>query len=225
MEAIEQYLEQLKEEDIRLEAEHRELLAGQNRSSQSVEEKTVKQQRARLEARMAILEDHNRQLEAQLEWLRQLVHSGKEGGVVQGVGLQAMYVVAAEIHNQEIIPEPGLDRPLPPGKERRQPPTGLAVPKREDLGSEMSSGSYRDSETSGEGEQRNNESILEMLPELHLSNVEVYFSVQLELFDCNKCYFPLLIVLLFEVYKEGLGQREVIEEGINMVKELVLSES
>ena len=55
MEAIEQYLEQLKEEDIRLEAEHRELLASQNRSSQSVEEKTVKQQRARLEARMAIL--------------------------------------------------------------------------------------------------------------------------------------------------------------------------
>ena len=70
MEAIEQYLEQLKEEDIRLEAEQRELLASQNRSSQSVEEKTVKQQRARLEARMAILEDHNRQLEAQLEWLR-----------------------------------------------------------------------------------------------------------------------------------------------------------
>ena len=65
------------------------------------------------------------------------------------------------------------------------------------------------------GEQRNNKHILEMLPVLHLSNVE------LELFDCNKCYFPVLIVLLFEVYKEGLGQREVIEEGINMVKELV----
>ena len=74
-----------------------------------------------------------------------------EGGVVQGVELQARYVVTAEMHNQDIIPEPGLDRPLPPGKERRQPPTGLAVPKREDLGSEMSSGSYRDSGTSGRG--------------------------------------------------------------------------
>ena len=116
MEAIEQYLEHFKEEDIRLEAEHRELLAGQNRSSQSVDEKTVKQQRARLEARMAILEDHNRQLEAQLDWLRQLLHSGMEGGVVQGVELQARYVVTAEMHNQEIIPEPGLDRPLPPAR-------------------------------------------------------------------------------------------------------------
>jgi len=154
-ETVEQLLEQLKEENSRLESEHRELLAGQNRSSQSVEEKTLRQQRARLEARMAILEDHNRQLEAQLERLRQLVHSGAESGVVQGSGLQARYVVAAEMHNQESRGEPGVDRPQPPGKERRKPPTGLAVPKREDLGSERSSGSYRDSGTSGEGDQRN----------------------------------------------------------------------
>jgi len=154
-EAIEQYLEQLKEENIRLEAEHKELLAGQNRNSVSVEEKTLRQQRARLEARMAIVEDHNRQLEAQLERLRQLVHSGTEVVGVEGVGLHAKYVVAAEMHNQEIKAEPGLDRPLPPGKERRQPPTGLAVPKRENLGSERSSGSFRDSGTSGEGDQRN----------------------------------------------------------------------
>ena len=150
-EAVEQLLEQLKEENVRLEAEHRELLAGQNRNSQTVEEKTLRQQRARLEARMAILEDHNRQLEAQLERLRQLVHSGGEGGVVEGGGLQARYVVAAEMHNQESRAEPGLDRPQPPGKERRRPPTGLAVPQ----GSERSSGSFRDSGTSGEGDQRN----------------------------------------------------------------------
>ena len=99
---------------------------------------------------MAILEDHNRQLEAQLERLRQLVHSGGEAGVVEGGGLQARYVVAAEMHNQESRAEPGLDRPQPPGKERR-PPTGLAVPQ----GSERSSGSFRDSGTSGEGDQRN----------------------------------------------------------------------
>ena len=35
-------------------------------SLQSSEEKALRQQRARLEARMAILEDHNRQLEAQV---------------------------------------------------------------------------------------------------------------------------------------------------------------
>jgi chaperonin cofactor prefoldin len=36
----------------------------------------LRQQKNRLEARMAILEDHNRQLEAQLDRLRQLVTSG-----------------------------------------------------------------------------------------------------------------------------------------------------
>ena len=154
-ETVEQLLEQLKEENARLQAEHRELLAGQNKSSQTAEEKTLRQQRARLEARMAILEDHNRQLEAQLERLRQLVHSGSESGVVDGSGLQARYVVAAEMHNQESRIEPEDSRPMPPDKERRKPPTGLAVPKREDLGSDRSSGSYRDSGTSVEGDNRN----------------------------------------------------------------------
>ena len=47
------------------------MLAGATRgdstvSLQSSEEKALRQQRARLEARMAILEDHNRQLEAQV---------------------------------------------------------------------------------------------------------------------------------------------------------------
>jgi hypothetical protein len=37
------------------------------------EEKILRQQKSRLEARMAILEDHNRQLEAQLDRLRQLL--------------------------------------------------------------------------------------------------------------------------------------------------------
>ena len=60
-----------REENSRLEKEHRALLAGATRgdstvSLQSSEEKALRQQRARLEARMAILEDHNRQLEAQV---------------------------------------------------------------------------------------------------------------------------------------------------------------
>jgi len=152
-EAVEQMLEQLKEENVRLQTEYNELLVGQNKSTQSVEEKTLRQQRARLEARMAILEDHNRQLEAQLERLRHLVNSGAENGVASP-GLQARYVVAAEMHNQESKVEPALARPQPPGKERRKPPNGLAVPKREDLGSDRSSGSFRDSATSGEGDQR-----------------------------------------------------------------------
>ena len=62
----------LREENSRLEKEHRALLAGtvirgdSTVSLQSSEEKALRQQRARLEARMAILEDHNRQLEAQV---------------------------------------------------------------------------------------------------------------------------------------------------------------
>jgi len=52
------------------------------------EEKILRQQKSRLEARMAILEDHNRQLEAQLDRLRQLLatetglngNSGRENG-------------------------------------------------------------------------------------------------------------------------------------------------
>ena len=44
-------------------------------SLQSSEEKALRQQRARLEARMAILEDHNRQLEAQVGSCKQSVMS------------------------------------------------------------------------------------------------------------------------------------------------------
>ena len=40
----------------------------------------LRQQKSRLEARMAILEDHNRQLEAQLDRLRQLVTSENSNG-------------------------------------------------------------------------------------------------------------------------------------------------
>ena len=90
-EAVENLLEQLREENGRLEAEYKQLLDGQNRNSQTVEEKTLKQQKLRLEARMTILEDHNRQLEAQLERLRHLVtsegtnhSSGRDGKAIFG---------------------------------------------------------------------------------------------------------------------------------------------
>lgn len=142
-EAVEQQLEQLKEENIRLENEYKQLLDGQNRNSQNVEEKTLKQQRTRLEARMAILEDHNRQLEAQLERLRQLVHS--EGGPTSptATGLHAKYVVAADLHNEDVEAEPVRERPKPPVMTRHS----LHVV------SDRSSGSFRDSGTS-DGENR-----------------------------------------------------------------------
>ena len=77
---VEQMVNQLKEENKKLETEYSELLAG---DECEVEGNTLRQQKARLEARMAIHEDHNRQLEAQLERLRQLVASG--GGEVKCV--------------------------------------------------------------------------------------------------------------------------------------------
>ena len=57
-------------------------------SSESVEERTLKQQKTRLEARMTILEDHNRQLEAQLERLRQLVQRQFEATWTEDMGGQ-----------------------------------------------------------------------------------------------------------------------------------------
>ena len=138
-------LEQLKEENVRLEAEYRQLQeTGQSRNSRSVEEKTLTQQRTRLEARMAILEDHNRQLEAQLERLRHLVH-GENGVAVTSAsaGLQTKYIVAADLPREDFRqPEPGHERPRPPQ---------LSVPGR--AVSDRSSGSFRDSGTS-DGEQR-----------------------------------------------------------------------
>ena len=140
---IEQLLEQLKEENVRLEAEYRQLQeTGQSRNSRSVEEKTLTQQRTRLEARMAILEDHNRQLEAQLERLRHLVH-GENGVTSASAGLQTKYIVAADLHREDFRqPDPGHERPRPPQ---------LSVPGR--AVSDRSSGSFRDSGTS-DGEQR-----------------------------------------------------------------------
>ena len=114
-EAVEQLLAQLREENIRLETEFSQLEKGEN--SQNGEERALRQQRTRLEARMAILEDHNRQLEAQLERLRQLVNSEKsEAASGSGGGLTSKSVVAASLYNSQPSPtsEPGLDRPSPP---------------------------------------------------------------------------------------------------------------
>ena len=110
-EAVEQLLAQLREENARLESEYKQLEKGEN--GQNGEEKALRQQRTRLEARMSIMEDHNRQLEAQLERLRQLVKSE--------VGLTSKAVVAANLYNgqpQETT-EPGQERPSPPSAPER----------------------------------------------------------------------------------------------------------
>jgi hypothetical protein len=52
----------------------------------------LRQQKSRLEARMAILEDHNRQLEAQLDRLRQLVVSEGSTATTNGT-LQSRYAL------------------------------------------------------------------------------------------------------------------------------------
>ena len=129
-ERVEQMLAQLKEENGKLEAEYQQLVAG--KSSESVEERTLRTQRSRLEARMTIFEDHNRQLEAQLERLRQLVQSETSSPV--SPGLQARHVVAADLHHEEVDIKIVSDRPLPPQ-------ATLSIP----LGySDRSSGSYSD---------------------------------------------------------------------------------
>ena len=110
-EAVEQLLAQLREENTRLESEYRQLEKGEN--SQNGEEKALRQQRTRLEARMSIMEDHNRQLEAQLERLRQLVKSE--------AGLTSKSVVAAHLSNGQPLEagEPGQERPSPPSAAER----------------------------------------------------------------------------------------------------------
>lgn len=91
---------------------------------------------------MAILEDHNRQLEAQLDRLRQLVTSGEGGGEVDELG--SVVVVAAELKDPlegKSAKEPVVPRPAPPTARN----SGLTVP---DSGSGRSS--VRDSGTSGD---------------------------------------------------------------------------
>lgn len=146
-EAVEQMLEQLREENARLEGEHRALVAGTREGGQSSEERSLRQQRGRLEARMVILEDHNRQLEAQLDRLRQLVTSGEtgEGRVIDATGgeeLGSVVVVASTLHHPSMEPreEP---RPHPPPRGG-----GLEVPLAREGGSGHSSA--RDSHTSGD---------------------------------------------------------------------------
>jgi hypothetical protein len=74
------------------------------------EEKILRQQKSRLEARMAILEDHNRQLEAQLDRLRQLLatetglngNSGRENGT-NGTLQSRSHLAFLTIHPSSVV--------------------------------------------------------------------------------------------------------------------------
>ena len=88
---------------------------------------------------MTILEDHNRQLEAQLERLRQLVNAETSNGT-----FTSRFVVAAELHEGERRDDNSEVRPPPVN--RRQPPTALHLKKVHEVAARNS---YRDSGTSG----------------------------------------------------------------------------
>ena len=126
-EAVEQVLEQLKEENTRLETEYKQLVQveqmnahnhfnpiqpkGQNGESENMERNTLKQQKTRLEARMTILEDHNRQLEAQLVRLRPLVNSDQTASEDAPI----REIVAANLYNDHGPTHHTPDkRPVPP---------------------------------------------------------------------------------------------------------------
>jgi hypothetical protein len=72
------------------------------------EEKILRQQKSRLEARMAILEDHNRQLEAQLDRLRQLLatetgltgNTGRENGTNGTLQSRSHFALKGPKHDQ-----------------------------------------------------------------------------------------------------------------------------
>jgi len=144
-EAVEQLLQQLQEENSRLESEYKELVTeGRSSSNQETkqEEKTLRQQKIRLEARMAILEDHNRQLEAQLDRLRQLVSADAPAGAPEDTKI----VVSAQLHAGE-----GRDPATAPPVHRRQPPTALDLRRVHEV-------DHRDSGTSGTTDQSNRNS-------------------------------------------------------------------
>lgn len=114
-EELEAIIQDLEEENASLQAEYERLKSKQtpittpddNQSNQSVqssqgqdmiaEAKLLRQHKGRLEARMQILEDHNRQLEAQLMRLRQLLD---EPNGVKATTLQTRSVTASQLNTE-----------------------------------------------------------------------------------------------------------------------------
>lgn len=113
-EELEAIIQDLEEENATLQAEYERLKAkqtpittpdeGQNNGGQGsqgqdmiAEAKLLRQHKGRLEARMQILEDHNRQLEAQLTRLRQLL---EEPNAAKASTLQTRSVTASQLNTE-----------------------------------------------------------------------------------------------------------------------------
>ena len=103
---------------------------------------------------MAILEDHNRQLEAQLDRLRQLVSTdNSDAALAAGGGEVTKFVVAAQLHEGK-----GEDPVAAPPVHRRQPPTALDLPNLAECRRSNHPQRQRDSGTSGTTEPSNRDS-------------------------------------------------------------------
>merc|ERR1719391_1713326 len=75
-----------------------ELSSKRSETEMLAEAKLLRQHKGRLEARMGILEDHNRQLEAQLHRLRQLLgESGGQSSPNKSGTLQTKSVTASQL--------------------------------------------------------------------------------------------------------------------------------
>lgn len=113
-EELEAIIQDLEEENATLQAEYERLKAkqtpittpdenqsngGQGSQGQDMiaEAKLLRQHKGRLEARMQILEDHNRQLEAQLTRLRQLL---EEPNAAKASTLQTRSVTASQLNTE-----------------------------------------------------------------------------------------------------------------------------
>lgn len=113
-EELEAIIQDLEEENATLQAEYERLRAkqtpittpddggsngGQGGQGQDMmaEAKLLRQHKGRLEARMQILEDHNRQLEAQLTRLRQLL---EEPNAAKASTLQTRSVTASQLNTE-----------------------------------------------------------------------------------------------------------------------------
>lgn len=113
-EELEAIIQDLEEENATLQAEYERLRSKQTPSStpddsqgnasnlnqgqdMMAEAKLLRQHKGRLEARMQILEDHNRQLEAQLMRLRQLL---EEPNAAKATTLQTRSVTASQLNTE-----------------------------------------------------------------------------------------------------------------------------
>ncbi|KAJ8270600.1 hypothetical protein GJAV_G00116950 [Gymnothorax javanicus] len=120
---LERVIARLEEEQRTLQLEYEQLkeqhsqrgvsdLAAQHRGAEEAdllaEAKLLRQHKGRLEARMQILEDHNKQLESQLHRLRQLLHQPEADSRINGVSSSS---ALQQSLSEDAVPHPDLAAP------------------------------------------------------------------------------------------------------------------